>query len=642
MYGRAFSARPERAGTRGSAQMDLIRPAALFFLPLLGLIVLLHLYDRRRKTAIVPSLLTWSRVPRATPPLRLPRRSVLLALQLAALGALILGLAGPVPRSDSAGSPDTIFVLDVSASMAAREADGQTRFGRALAALRRRIRSLRPGQQAALILSAARPHLAAPLTSDKERLNAALEEAEVTDEPGTLSAGLALARGIASSCARQCRIEVFTDGAEPLDNRLAEGVELHRFGATDRNVAIVRFAALSADGADGPGAAAVVRIENLSHETAHGFLRLNAGKQALGRLGFSLPARGGHTATFGDIRADEPLHAVLEVDDALAADNEAFAPPPAANRVRALIVTNSPRLERTFRQIDERLDGFEFQIGSPAEAATKSDGKTPDVVILHRVAAPVPDGSGLLFIFPPQGAEPCRAEERPAAVLLTWDEGHPALRGLSLAPHRPFSPVRVPGAGTWASPLLEGSGADGDAPLAVAGWLGGRRVACLAFDPAHRDLLSADEAPLTVFLLRLIQWLAPEDRSLLITQTGSYVSMDGVRGKSSVVKGTEGAVPGKGASAVGAFVPSRVGRYVLRTNGSSRLILAHLLDGRESDIEPKPDLSVPGPDTETSVSSRPRHPGPSPWRDELVVAALLLIGIEWIAYQRWRQGRSDG
>ncbi len=118
-------------------------PAAFWLLLAIPLLVAIFLYRRKFPVVVVPSLGPWSVIGtpiRSTSWRNLLRRIMVLLLELAIVGALILAAAGP--RRAAGDVASTIVVLDLSATMLTRTSDGGTRFDLARQLVRERISSV--------------------------------------------------------------------------------------------------------------------------------------------------------------------------------------------------------------------------------------------------------------------------------------------------------------------------------------------------------------------------------------------------------------------------------------------------------------------------------------------------------------------
>lgn len=115
--------------------MNLLAPLALGLLAIIPpSIVIMYLLKLKRTPQVVPSTLLWRRSVRdmvANAPFQKLRNNLLLWLQLLIALILILALARPVARMAGLGGSTIIVLLDLSGSMQARNADGQTRLEQA-------------------------------------------------------------------------------------------------------------------------------------------------------------------------------------------------------------------------------------------------------------------------------------------------------------------------------------------------------------------------------------------------------------------------------------------------------------------------------------------------------------------------------
>lgn len=117
--------------------LEFARPAGLWALAALLVLLLFSLWLPRPARRIVPSARLWKRIPRRAPPVRAarrPRLSFVLILQSLAIGAIAGGLAEPSVRGSAAPPRRIAVVVDTTARMNARRADGRTRFEAARAA----------------------------------------------------------------------------------------------------------------------------------------------------------------------------------------------------------------------------------------------------------------------------------------------------------------------------------------------------------------------------------------------------------------------------------------------------------------------------------------------------------------------------
>ncbi len=408
--------------------MTLGAPAALWGLCAVPLLVALYLLRVRRREHPVSSILLWQRsapTPAASRPTRRIERSVLLALQVLAAGALVVGLARPAIVGRGAGAQALLLVLDPSLSMRARDVV-PTRFDRARAEALQAVGSLRPGQRAAVILAAPHPVVLAPLSGDRGRLRAALAAARPWDAPGDVAGAAVLAAQLAP--AGDARIVVWTDGSHgPLP--ALPRVVYRIVGTSDDNVGITALRVVR----DPQRAEALVRVENFAGSARRVPLEVRRAGTPIYRV--TLALGGGESRAVAIPLALEPgapagpelLEARIAVPDALPEDNEAVALLDPAPLPSVLLVgPGNPYIERVLRLLPVAR-------AARTQTVDVSTWRTFGVVILDRVdPGPLPPGNYLLIgTVPPNlpvGASGILA--RP--TIATWDRTDPVLQFVDL------------------------------------------------------------------------------------------------------------------------------------------------------------------------------------------------------------------
>jgi len=183
--------------------LGLANPAGALALGAVGVLIVLHLYGRRRRAVPVGTLFLWQRVPAEPLDRRRFRPDLLFALQLGLLLALIAGLVRPYLEvaTPAAERVRLLVVLDVSASMQARE-EGGTRFELARRRARALVAQLLTGDEVMLVTAAERAHVVLAWTADHTRAQDRLEALEPLDTPTNLAAR---GRRRRSPCSPTCR-----------------------------------------------------------------------------------------------------------------------------------------------------------------------------------------------------------------------------------------------------------------------------------------------------------------------------------------------------------------------------------------------------------------------------------------------------
>jgi hypothetical protein len=581
-------------------------------------LVALHLRDRRRRVVPVSALLLWRRLPPARLEPRRLRSDPLFLLQLGLVLALVGAHAGPTLRGTPAPAPPAVvLVLDVSASMQAREADGRTRFE----LVRRRALALVAGEGTTMIVAAAlRPRIVLRWTRDPVLVRQRLETLAPLDLPTALAPGVALA--LAEAGAHGARVAVLTDLAPassdvPPAERAA--VDWIQVGRTDDNLAL---ASLTVDAPAFGGLAAAratAVVQNHDDVPRHPRLEAAVDGEAWARRDVDLPPHGAAAVVFERPPASGVLAVALADGDALAADDVARAWIPASAPLDLVAVTDDADLAAALAALVKALPRGRVAIvsGANVDAVVPAAGQ---VAVFDRVAPrEEPAGAAALYVAPPAGNAVCPGVGTvEAARVVDWEADHPALAGLD-----GLDALEVPravrlAAAAWATPLVLALAPPDTFPLLLAGERGGRRVACLAV-PLEAPLASSDRLPLLLLVLDTLRWLA-EPPGALVLETGVPARLGG-----------EGAGPVPGLRVAGdpaVVMAERAGSYRLGPHP----VIANLFDDRESDIGRDGGGEWPGTAPRLVVSASAGHD----LRLWLLGVTALLLAAEWVVWLRRR------
>jgi hypothetical protein len=607
-------------------------PAAWLLAGLLAVLVALYRWERTRRTIAVPSLLLWQTVPRSTTRATRFLPDWLFVLQALLLLLLIGGLARPYLSSAPGGrAPQrAVYVLDCSASMQAREGR-ESRFDLARRALRERIAELHADDEVMLIAAGPQPAVAVAPTADHAEALRQLAALEPTDTHANLDAALATAQRAAGRGDRTTRVELYSD--TPLD-RLSPGwrrtVSVFPVGETDDNLAIEGVQVFQSRFDDPRAARAFVTIRNYAARETHGMLTVQLDDSVFDRQGFTLGPRSAGGFPLAALPGAGVLRAALDVDDALAPDNRAYAVVHAPQPLRLLVVSDDDALLDTLRRIVAAAPNLHLETLSPAAYVGQP---AADLILFHRVAPPIPDHAASLYVAPatadgafPSSGRLARATLSDAAI------GHPALRSLTHDLPYPLTAVETLAVPAWAEPLLQTDAGDRELPLAFAGQANQHRQAVLAFDLADQGLLRADRVDLLVLLLDLIDWLVPARDDARVVPTGSVEVIEGLPSLPRHIvdpRGRQSTLPADTLPLIDARL---AGEYRIAANGTAVRLFANLVDADESDIgRPAARAHLVPPIAGGSSAAAPPDGSFGWWL--YVVAASLLI-LEWLAARR--------
>lgn len=612
--------------------MSVLNPLALALSALLGVLVLLYLWERLRRRVDVPSLLLWHAVPEDPIQLRRFRADWVFLLQLLLLTALLLGLARPYV----AGTPIParggrhIVIIDVSASMQAREPAG-TRLHLAQARAEALVRGLDDEAEAMLITAAAHPDIAVNPTRDRAAVIRAIRALEPFDTGTNVSTAVALALRARARDPEHTEIALFTDlPLTALDPRDRGVVRHYPIGTSDDNVAIAALQIFQGPFEEPSRARAYVLVRNFAYGERHGVLTVSVGEAVVARAGFTIPGRSARTFPVRDLPGPGLLTAAIDVDDALAADNRAFGWIRGAGQTRVLLVSQSSPLIDALRGIARAVPGMQLDRVAPEEYAP-AEASGFDVVVFYRVAPALP-AANALYVYPQTSTALFRVLGARAGVeVVDWNERHAGLQGVRLLPPYPLKAVQLVRPRPESELLVWSRTADGELPLAFTDTIDGHRRACIAFDLAAEPLLAGDNVDQVVFLVGLLDWLAPGDGIAPMTiATGDSVVPDDFPTDTPVTI-TDPAQRTRTVPRELAQEEARhAGVYTVSTNGTRRGVIANFFDAAESDIGRG--------DTAPAVPAVPARPALRPVIHEfgrwLYAAAAGLMLLEWAAWRR--------
>jgi hypothetical protein len=602
--------------------IGVLNPGGAFTLVAVAALVALHLRRRRRRTIPVSTLFLWRQVPTQVLGRRRFRTTLLFALQLGLLLALIAGYLRPYrAQGGGAPQPSLLLVLDASASMQTREADG-TRFELARRRARALVAGLGPGGATMIVVAANGAHVALGWTADDTRVQRRLEELEPLDAPTDLAPALRLGLGEVRG-RRGARLAVLTDlppdgiPVSPADLAAIDWIQL---GETDENLALTSLTLEEPAFAALHDATATVVVRNYAAHERRALLEARAGSQPWATRELSLPPRGSEHVLLGTPPAAGLVEVRLLADDALPIDDRGlgwFAP---ARPLDVLVVTDSPELAGDLARLSSALDGGRIETISRA----RWDGDPPagDATVLFDGFVPETRRPvNALYAAPPPGNPLCPSSgDAGDGTVIDWEPAHPAIAGLDDLEALTVTPAIRLETPDWGTAVVYAAAHGGGFPFLIAGERDGRRVACLgaALTP---PLASSDRLPLLVLTLSVLRWLgSPEDTTLTVLTGVPIEAPAGTpAGGDAGLRVTSGDPP--------VIVAERAGVHRL---GPSRLVLANLFDDRESDIGRTGAVERPATASVAGVTSAAqRELG---WWLYVVAAALFLL--ESLAWRR--------
>jgi hypothetical protein len=605
--------------------MTFLQPAALWLLGLIPVVVLLHLLRAAANRQTVPSAFLWrelGRDPEVARRWRPPRPTLVLLLQILAIGAAAFALS--MPRLTTPPGRHVVIVLDASGSMLATD-ERPTRFDEAVRRARLLLATLGPTDVASIVRAGPRPR---PVVTGVDTFTAqgAIGEVRAGGGASAMREALLVASDLARrSTDRTAEIVVLSDGAfvDPGDlSAIGVGTRFEILGREGANRAVTGLSVARQPGAPGTQSA-VAQLANYGDQSVRVGLSLFVDDVLSDRRDVDLGAKGQTVVAFEVPAGVRRVAVKIAGGDAMPADDFAEASVDIGFVRRVLLVTRRPEaLERALKSIpDLKVDTV-----SP----DRYDGTGAEIVVLDGAVPPTLPTGQLIVVSPPAGQQLLPIGNEIQGVQFSdFDPRHPLLQAVDLSAVRlaRATPFQTP---PWARVVAEAPGG----PLIVEGREQGRSVVGLGFEPSGSGIERMIAFPLLV--ANAISFLGGGDLAPSLVP-GRSVTLPVAPGVTGVTlespDGQQKRIPAEQGSV--RLDESEVpGRYTIRESGvgggEPRIFAVNVMDGNESAIAPRPRQAV----------TVPRHAGDDPivtpleiW-PFLIGGALLLLVFEW-----WRFGR---
>jgi Ca-activated chloride channel family protein len=391
--------------------LTFLAPAFLWALVAIPVVVVLHFLRARKRRKEVSALFLWQRAHEVARARRRFSSSWTLIAQI--LFIVLAALALSRPNLSSEGPPHQVFVVDASASMAARDSDGV----RIIKAAREAGKLIHRNSLAAVVRAGLDATVVQPLTGDVRTVEEALFGLTAADR----EADLVRALGLAKSIAPDAEVHLFSDQPPPP----GAPIYYHYVGGDSVNIGISTF--------DVGIQQAYVAVVSTSPRPQDVVVEISKAGKVIVESRLLIPAGGQATTTLPLTDHNGLFQAKIRVPewDALSLDDTAYA-----GREDHVVVLDSwsPQLIRAL----DAIPGIDWSISRVAETVLDAD-----VRIMTGVdPASLPDGSYVLFPAPSSKAQ--------LHVVRDWDQGDPLLRFVDLREAVVgVDPAWSPGDGSW-------------------------------------------------------------------------------------------------------------------------------------------------------------------------------------------------
>jgi hypothetical protein len=640
----------------------LLSPWMLGFLGLMPVLIALYLLKLRRTEVTIASTLLWHKSLQdltANAPFQRLRANLLLFLQLLILLLLILALARPFVQAQGLAGRNRCIVIDRSASMQTREANGQLRLDLAKARALELVASMRDGDRMMVVAFGGSAEVRTELTDDRRRLRQAIEGITAADtatrirDVANIVRSLAPENPEAAPVVAGLELVLFSDGklsdTDALNQVSMERFTYARIGESRDNAGIVAFSVRQESAGLGQRQA-FVQLYNARESEHRGTLSLyytpedTGDGEALLVVDEVVVAPGAAEQVIFALPQLESglLRATLDEEDALAADNSAWVILEPERGLRVLLVGGEGTLGGHFLRkvllVDPRVDLTAAAPGSYADSAGF------DLTIFHGWAPETLPGGALLFIDAPPpiaGVEDRGVIERPP--VLATAVNHPLTRFLNpgnlrvakardIALPEGATPLITTEGGALAADLSQGAPGTGSMSY-------GQRIAYVAFALEDSDWPLHLSFPL--FFQNLLNWVEPHEAAARAAiATGAPIEVPPPAPGETNPGMTARVVTPSGEEAVLERDPLRpvyfagtetAGLYAVHDGGATRFTAANLLDKNESDIAPAAAITL-GEGSVAALDGTLRY-NREYWH-WLAALGLAVLVVEWWLYSR--------
>jgi len=354
--------------------MSFTALSSAWLFALLVPLIAFYFLKLKRPRQIISSLVLWKQVlsdQRVNSPFQRFKRNLLLLLQILLLILLVLAAMQPFLKRETNRANRLPILVDVSASMAAKDIKGKTRLEEAKERLRERIENMPADQELCIIAFSKAARKLTGFTNNKSDLLQAVKELEVQDIVGDLDEALRMTEAI-SRTAPFDGIAIITDGNLPEKTSfdLPFQVDLQKLPPGVSNIGISQLSArratnevwdvliqLAASEKIPAGSARLVLQEG-NELVAEETLTISA--EALPRLIIKVPGE-----------KSRLLKVTLSPsgEDALATDNEAWIQLPAIRTLDVYV----PESLATFRHALGNIDGIRIYPAKDVATPTSFD-----------------------------------------------------------------------------------------------------------------------------------------------------------------------------------------------------------------------------------------------------------------------------
>ena len=382
--------------------MGFLNLLAFGYLSLIGIVVFIYFFSKKKNIVHVPSLIPWGIIKEDRVRSKIFNIDLLFWLQILLILLLVFFLAHPYLKSsfiDISGK-NVVLVIDSSASMQTQEDDG-SRFDQARSQALKMVGKLNQWDKMMVISSDYSSRIVSDFTNDKSKLNKIINGLTPKDTGTNLDEGVSLGSSFLKNVDRG-EMYVLTDqppSSINVSNLKSGNIKFIKFGKNTANVAISSLDVYQDMFKDYTDREAYVTIENYSGDNKDVRLSVFLNDEIIKEDEFVLAGSEQKTLDINNLNAPGILKASIQTDDFLLVDNTAYAIINEIKPIKILLVSENNRLKGELQKIEKSTQRIKLtQIGISEYKPEVI--KNYDVAIFHKFAPDNNPGINSLYIIP--------------------------------------------------------------------------------------------------------------------------------------------------------------------------------------------------------------------------------------------------
>ncbi len=592
----------------------------LFLLLLIPVIIVMYLLKQKAVETPISSLFLWKEMYRnveANTPWEKLKKNWLLILQIITLLILILALTSPYIISGSAGADHAVLVIDNSASMSAMYDENHTRLEHALDEAQDYVRGLKSGSGISIVVSNHSATLVLSNSDDKTQAINQLKAIEHTYVKGDAAAGIEMVKSMQTQW-DSVETVVFTDTNVSMEQ--VEGYIVDMY--TPVNNTSVDYVG---HGMNNGRLVVLAKISNHGAEDVTTDVNLYGGTELLSIKSVTIPAGESEVMYFEDIAYDgDSMYVEITGQDAIVADNICYTVLEEERTTKVLLMTEANLyLEKALLLVD----GIEITKSADISSFGEFMQQEYDLYIFDSMVPDVLPTQGNMIFMNVKCDELYETQAPLGGVMISATEHTVTeyLDDLSFGVSNTYALTKP----AWAESFLKA----GEYCVGFIGKEEDQVICVMGFDFHNSDLPLKMEFPVLIYNL-VNECITSGLLSETVVNAGDVVSVNGkLNVKMPVLTRPDGSEEELWDYRVNYTNTEDLGVYKVEQNlGGETITSAFAVNfpASESVVTETPTAMA----AEDSDNVKTTVTGMMDLRNLIILIALALLGVEWIAYIR--------